>query len=335
MYLSRTNLAGSLVALALVGCGKIPSMPTFGENEGSFTRSGDAIDLNGQKGVGQREGSDYTKTFTVANKTSVTETIANTQSLQVALVTITETISNREDNWTQPNNHIYLEFALSQVPYQGVIDAVYVNGTLWPSNEYAYKASNNSLYFPGQYARHGTKLRAVYRVSSGPHPTYAFSSSANAVGVSITHPSTGAAIPGSFSGNIVTITGLSAGQQVAVKYYLKDQAIVKGVLQRDPAPGTVKINIAQCVNSPVSVSGRNFSASCVAYDVPTFSVVYEYEDVSLQSFDVPEVTDPDIGEWEVRVNGAVSNVYRRQGNRFFIDQIIPHGAKVEIIRRKY
>lgn len=336
MQFSRTNLAVSLIALTLVGCGKVRTLPVLEplvENEGSFTQGGDAIDISGQKGVGKREGNDYIKTFTVENKSSTTETVVNTQSTQSTLITIIESVSNKEDNWVQPNNYRYYEFALSQVPYQGVIDEVYLNGSKRDSSEYAYNAQNGTLYFPGKYVNYGISVRAVYRVSAGPHPSYAFHSNPNAVGVSITQPSTGATVQGSFSGNVVTITGVPVGQQVMVKYYLKDQATVTGILQHEPLPGSVKINLAQCANSAVSVSGKQFSVPCAAYDVASFSVAYEYADASLQFFNIPEVANPDLGAWEVRIDGTVSNVYRRQGNKFYIDQVIPYGSKVEIIHR--
>lgn len=337
MQFSRTNLAVSLIALALVGCGKARTLPAFetpGETEGSFVQGGESIEIAGQKGVGKREGNDYIKTFTVDNKKSLTENIANTQTTKSTTITIIESVSNKEDNWLQPNNYRYYEFLLSQVPYQGVIDEVYLNGSRRSSSEYAYNAQNGTLYFPNHYVNYGVSIRAVYRVSSGPHPSYVFDTNTNAVGVSMTNPSTGAAVQGSFSGNVAYITGVAAGQQVLVKYYLPDQSTVSGTLQFEPIAGSVKLNLAQCSNSIVTVTGKQFSAPCVAYDVASIPVSYDYSDPSLQLFNIPEVPNADVGTWEVRINGVVSQVYRRQGSKFFIDQVIPHGAKVEIIHRK-
>lgn len=333
MLLFRTSMAAGILAVTLAGCGGRTPLPTISKTttaEPKFEKAGKDIDIAGQKGVGKREGKNYSKTFDVQNTKSTNEAIINNQKTQIATVVIAAITVLREDRFVQSPTTLYYEFYLNATPENGTFEEVYVNGNLIPSTDWAYNAQNNSLYFPGKYVKYGTPVVVRYRVSNGSYTSYAFSPNMNAVGMSVVDASTGEIISGSFNDNVLIVSGLAVGRQLKVKFYLKEDANLQGALKFDPVPGSVKIDLAQCASTSVMVTGKNFSAPCAAFDIPSVGITYDYVDPSLQLFMVPEVTNPDLGTWEVRVNNEVTNVYRREGNKFYIDQPLPPGCKVQI-----
>ncbi len=336
MRLSWTASVVGILAVTLMGCGTPGTMPTLSKTteEGpGFESAGKNIDIAGQKGVGKREGKNYSKTFQVANTKSTIEAITNNQKSQTATVVIAAVLVLKEDRFVQGNTTRYYEFLLTSTPSNGTFEEVYVNGTAMASSDYAYNSSNNSLYFPGKYVNYGLPVIARYRVNGGTNTSYAFSPNAGAIGLSVVDASSGATVSGSFSGNILNVSGLSAGQRLTVKFYLQEDALIQGALKFDPVPGSVKVDLAQCSGASVTTNGKAFSVPCAAFDNPSVTMKYDYVDTSLQLFSVAEVPNPEMGTWEVRVNNEVLNVYRREGSKFYIDQALPPGCTVQIINR--
>lgn len=324
----------TLLALALLwSCGgkaKVPQLVFPGGGGDSFSESGVDIEVTGQKGVGRREGNNFFKTFTVDNRKVVTESVPYTFKTETGSI---KTIAGtKADNFTQATTATGNLFKLSSIPHDGQIQMVTVNGVTAPSGTYQYFKDGNGVYFPSREITAGSVVNVHYTTT---HPSYAFSADTSAVGVSASDVAGTEVVAVKFEGNVIIVPNNTAvGTEIRVKYYTPSKGIIQGTLSFEPiAAEMLKIDLPECANAAITFNGKSFSADCLIGNMDLVPVIYSFADVKLQKFSMAEVEHPDLGKWEIKIDGKVIEEYRREGTWIYIDTLIPLGSIVEIAHR--
>lgn len=122
------------------------------------------------------------------------------------------------------------------------------------------------------------------------------------------------------------------GREVVIRYKNESSTLTTFELKHHPEPDSIKLhNAPEACQDSIKVEEKKITFMCDDDAEKMIQLTYRYREKSTPTFDIDGVTNPDVGVWEVLVDGVATVAYTRIGSSITLTEMPTKEAKLKII----